>query len=182
MTKYNSIMLDIESTGLLAEHCNIMQIGAVKFNLETQEVSPSIFNKNLFPLPNRFWEDSTKKFWIKHKEVFKELQKNQVHAKEAIQAFTKWALIDTEDVSLYCKPTHFDQVFIESYYRQCELISPFHYRNCVDINSFLKGICFPDPVPDYEKTSLDLHNAVTDCLLDINRVFDVINGRKDNES
>ena len=64
---YSDVMLDIETTGTQPDRAAIIQIGAVKFNLETGAVSNHFFNRSMELPPWRAWSEDTRSWWMQQK-------------------------------------------------------------------------------------------------------------------
>lgn len=63
-------MLDIETTGIDPAHSHIIQIAAVRFNLETKEIDvDNMFDMSLMMMSaNRFWDEGTRAWWGRQKD------------------------------------------------------------------------------------------------------------------
>ena len=181
---YPDIMVDIESTGTQPEHTNIIQIAAYRFNLETGDVDPKAFDQCLIPLPTRFWDEDTRMWWSKMPDVLDGIWSRMKPARQVMEALTMWAVKDNEAASslrFWGKPTHFDHSFISSYYREVGLPNPFHFRNAIDQNSWIRARYFPEEAPRIEK-ELDFigheHNARDDALHQVRVVLEAYDRTK----
>lgn len=173
---FTDIMIDVETTGLVADDNAMIQLVGVKFNLETQEVSPDVFDKALTTPPNRYWDDSTRQFWQKMPKIYTELMARAEPASKVMEGFVDWVVKDQPEggYRFWAKPTTFDWSFVESYCRQHGLHMPFHYRTARDLNSYLAGlrgnpehVDLDDEVP-FEG---ERHNALWDAFHQINILF-----------
>lgn len=176
-TIYTDVMVDIETTGTQPDRAGILQIGAVKFNLETRQVDPNFFDRCLTVPNNRSWSEDTRAWWNQQKpSVLKDIKARAEPHQLVIPAFAQWAY-QTPGLRFWAKPTTFDFMFVASYFADAELLNPFHYRNAVDLNSFAKGLFYGDPagVPTIPARDMgDAHNAVNDCLMQLQYVYDLI--------
>lgn len=173
MVNFPDVIIDLETTGISPDHANIFQIAAVKFNVKTREVCPDIFSRNLFFTKNRYWEEGTRSFWKQNQPVFEKLMQDRVDPESALTDLVKW--LDGSNI-LWAKPSHFEFPFLDSYFKQFNVTNPFHYRDVQDLNSFLRGLCFPDTVPqtEYNSGGEALHDARTDCLLELKRLMEIL--------
>jgi hypothetical protein len=165
-------MVDLETTGTSPETTAIIQIAAVRFDMESGEISPVMFDRCLMMPHGRFFDESTREWWLKDKShilrsIFERSEKPEV----VMQAFVEWARagIDpaNDSLRLWAKPSHFEYPFIESYCRQFALPNPFYYRDVNDMNSFLRGRYFPHDPPPFERLipfEGDAHSALFDVV------------------
>lgn len=171
---YNDIMLDLETTGLDKGRTNILQIAAVRFNLAERTIDHNFFNRALLPVPGRFWDESTRAWWLKDKRaILEEIMTRMEDPKTVLLALTEWA---GTGKSMYAKPTHFDHAFLDQYYVDHGLQIPFHFRQANDMNSWIRSRYFPQEAPQHEwymPFEGDKHNALMDCLHQIKVLFHV---------
>lgn len=161
----DDIMVDVETTGVMPDRHAIIQIAAVRFNLETGEVDPAFFNQALHIPPTRSWMESTRDWWAKMPAVYAEIHKRKREPKIVLDEFKVW--LGNDKVRLWGKPSHFDHVFLSSYFHDFEIGNPFHFRDTNDVNSFIRGKYFPHNPPDFEKEvpfQGPAHNALFDAL------------------
>lgn len=177
--KYTDVMIDLETTGTMPDRTAIIQISAVKFNLETREVDPNFFDRCLSIPPHRFWDQSTAAWWAKQKpSTLRDILARQEDPRIVITDFAKWAY-QTPKLRFWSKPTTFDFMFLSSYFNDEGLANPFHYSmsNQVnysnDLNSFLTGLHYPNKVPEIAWTAGgSAHNALDDTLNQLKWLFD----------
>lgn len=177
---FTDVMVDCETTGVSSFDKNAMiQLAGVKFNIETQEVSPSVFNMSLKIPPNRFWDSSTREWWGKQKpHILQDILANGQDPKIVMGTFYSWLLEDypaTDDgLRFWSKPTHFDFSFVASYFHEYGFRNPCHYRSARDLNSFMSGLHGNANTTGYENKvefDGDEHNALHDCLFQIKMLF-----------
>lgn len=169
-------MLDLETTGLNANENAIIQIACVRFNRLTQEVDPDWFDQCLTVPPGRYWLEGTRDWWMdKNADVLRTILARQQPYRPVLEAFAAWVNKGSSlcEKALWCKPTTFDYTFIASYFRQFDMPMPFHYREAVDLNSYLLGRGHEDRRTFWKGIPNDgpAHNAIEDCLYQIRAVF-----------
>jgi len=179
-TRYLDVMVDIETTGTHPEHSAIIQIAAVRFNMDTMTVDANdMFNRCLAVAPGRFWEESTRAFWTgKNSKVYHEICTKMEDPETVIKAFQEWAnkgrAPSETPLRFWGKPTSFDYAFIQSYFRQFNVHLPFHYRYQRDMNSYIAGMRGNPDHPDIRiPFTGDEHNALHDVLHQIKTLFTV---------
>ena len=68
----------------------------------------------------------------------------------------------------WCKGLNFDWPFLESYFKECNLVMPFDFRQAKDTRSFIAGLQrsghYDEPDVDHVGSK---HDAVNDCLTQI---------------
>lgn len=175
--KYTDVMCDIETTGISPDRAAIIQIAAVRFNLETRQVDAGdMFNRCLAVPPTRSWDEGTREWWLgKNRAVLQNIMGRQEEHREVIEAFAKWAgYYHDQPLRMWGKPTHFDYSMLASYFREFEVMNPFHYRHAMDQNSFLRGLARTGEYQNFERQLEfvgDAHNAIFDCLHQIKVIF-----------
>ncbi len=176
---YTDCMVDIETTGTNPDRAGILQISAVRFNHNTQTVDHDFFDRCLTIPPHRFWDESTAAWWAKQKKgVLTGILSRQEPYRKVIADFAHWCQ-KCPGTTFWAKPTTFDFMFMSSYFKDEGLIFPFSYREAKDMNSFLYGLHYPNPVPQLPYKDMgDAHNALNDTLAQISMVFDHINLKK----
>lgn len=175
---YPDVMVDVETTGLDPSHSHILQIAAVRFNLEEKTIDTSeFFNRCLNQTtPNRFWDPGTRDWWMGQKaEVFEDIMVRAEDPALVMAAFEDFALRTRSEVPIrfWAKPTSFDFPFIQSYCRQFDRHIVFHYRHAKDVNTYLyaKGHTDIDAFWKGIETGADKHNALNDCIYQIAGLF-----------
>ena len=186
---YTDIMIDIETTGLEPNRNAILQIGAVKFNKDTQEVSPDFFNMSLSMMPWRSWDQGTLSWWRNQKPgLLESIMLQQKPYKEVMEAFQVYVNEANKDllgrthqqgIRFWSKPTHFDFMFIAGYFSDCGLVNPLSYRDANDMNSYIRGLYYPEQVDmDLERSVLhngDAHDGLQDCFYQLKILFAHLN-------
>lgn len=169
-------MLDLETTGLNANENGILQIACVRFNRLTKEVDPNWFDQCLTLPTGRYWDEGTRDWWMdRNADVLRTILPRARPYRDVLAEFDAWVRQGSSIMqkALWCKPTTFDYPFIAAYFRQMGLPMPFHYREAVDLNSYLLGRghenrkAFWDTIP----SDGPAHNAIEDCLFQIRAVF-----------
>lgn len=181
---YPDIMIDIETTGSPAgmgiDTIGCIQIGAIKFNADTQEVGPT-FNRCLALAPNRHWDEDTRQWWsTKNKPVLDGIIARMEDPQQVIRDFYAYCVTGVTDggARVWAKPTTFDCSILASYFRQYGLPSPFHYRLTRDLNSHIAGLAGSarhQPMAHIEDTGT-AHDALSDCVYQLRILFAAQNG------
>lgn len=169
----NSIMVDVETTGTSPDHAALIQIAAVRFNLEEKTVdSTDMFDRCLWLAPGRYWDEDTRVWWGKQKrEVLQSILRRGEDPSVVIKDFAKW--VGGSGVRLWAKPTTFEYPLLSSYFRQFEVQNPFHYRYCTDVQSYMLGR--GKNIDDlYAAVPMqgDAHNALHDVIYQIQLIFE----------
>lgn len=168
-------MIDVETTGTHPEENALLQIAAVRFNRLTQRIDTNVFDRCLTVPPGRYWSESTRDWWMDKPNVLTPILNRAEDPALVMKAFWDW-VAEGPGVCprvFWGKPTHFDYAFIGSYFRQFGLQQLFHYREAVDLNSYLLGKGHENR-REYWKgiTPIgDAHNALNDCFYQISAVF-----------
>ena len=169
---FTDIMIDTETTGLNPAYNGLMQLAGVKFNPETQEVSPDVFNEALALAPNRFWDESTREWWRKIPDVYQSIIERAREPQIVLKEFTTWVNKDGVPYRFWAKPTTFDWAFLDSYYQQFGMKIPFHYRTVRDMNSYIAGLHrSPEHVDIQVPFEGKEHDALWDCFHQIQVLF-----------
>lgn len=171
-------MIDLETTGLDPAHAAIIQIAAVRFNYQTMEIGPS-FVAGLEIPEGRFWDEGTREWWLSKWSVLEPILKSARPPAVVMQEFAAWCCNTSpalEDNRLWAKPITFEWPLLQSYSRQFDVALPFHYRNCIDLNSFTRGMQGkPGALPIDKQFNIpfegDAHNALDDVLHQIKQAL-----------
>lgn len=171
--EFPDIMVDLETTGTNFGHCAIIEIAAVRFNLAKNTVAPDFFRRSLLIPRHRFWQEGGREFWMKRKETLQNIMATMEDPKAVLIAFHQW--VGHREAVLWGKPSHFEHLFLSSYFEEYDVPNPFHYRRANDMNSFIRGMWFPAVPPDIEYEmpfSGDVHSALPDALHQLKVVFE----------
>jgi len=177
---FTDVMVDIETTGSTSfDHTAVLQIAAVKFNYDTEEIDSNFFNASMSIPPGRYWDEGTRTWWGKQKPgVLKTIMSTARDPAVVMKEFYNWLLQDYPDTKeglrWWSKPTHFDYSFIASYFHQYGLTNPCHFRFARDLNSFSAGLSGSAAHPDIEKLvdfDGDEHNALYDSIFQLKALF-----------
>ena len=161
----NNVMVDIETTGTDAGRHAILQISAWRFGLKEGEIDPNPFNMCLHKPPHRSWDEGTRHWWYsdaQRREVLNRIYASAQRPEVVIPAFVEWCR-PSESPIFWSKPSHFDFQFVQSYCTDYSQPMPFHYRNAQDMNSFIRGLHFPNEMP---QLTVPFHGAAHDALYD----------------
>lgn len=174
---YTDAMVDIETGDTDPARGYVFQIAAVKFNRTTREVSSDIFDRCLLPAtqPNRRWNEDTREWWSKRQDVLHAMLPRMEHTYDVLQAFSQWT--GYGGLTLWAKPTHFEHPFLQSLYKDHDLQIPFHYRTANDVNSFARGVYWPNEPPNWEKLiefTGSEHSAIDDVWHQLRCLYKVL--------
>lgn len=170
-------MLDLETGGLSPDHSPILQIAAVKFDLGSRRVnSDNMFDRCLHMAPNRFWDEGTRDWWAsQNQDTYRGIISRAEDPATVLWDLVTWVVSDTlndQPLVFWSKPSTFDYPLITSYFRQYGLQNPWHYRQVIDMNSFIRGMAGrTDCELNYTPFIGPAHNALVDVLNQINNLF-----------
>jgi len=175
MTQYTDVMVDIETTGLQPDRHAILQIAAVRFNAETREVDPQFFDKCLTMPAYRSWDEGTRRWWSQQSPtVYNSIISRAEPYADIMAQFQQW-YNENPNIRFWAKPTHFDFMFLASYFSDCDLASPMNYRTAKDMNSFIQGLYGHEEVPQDVEAGVSIdgaaHNALNDCFWQLKVLF-----------
>ncbi|WP_419902160.1 3'-5' exoribonuclease domain-containing protein [Kiloniella sp.] len=171
--EFPDVMVDIETTDTMPDRGAIIQLAAVRFNLEKRTVdAKDMFDRCLKMPPTRRWGEDTRKWWSEqNQEVYRSITSRAEDPGLVMKDFCTWAY-PQDSMRFWGKPTHFDFSFVASYCTDYGLHNPFHYRHANDMNSFLRGIYHPREVDEVDfQFEGDAHNAIHDVLNQIKYLF-----------
>lgn len=167
------IMVDIETTGTMPDRHAILQIAAVRFDLDTMDVDTNTFDKCLRILPTRSWDEDTRQWWGTQKQtVLQEIYGRMEPAGTVMRDFAEWVGYGTP-ARFWSKPLSFDFMFIASYFRDCEVHNPFDFRMAMDCRSYLRGLAHPHEFISEKSIEFigDAHNALFDTFHQVRWLF-----------
>lgn len=169
---YTDIMVDLETTHIQPDSGAILQIAAVKFNLEKRIVCPDYFDRCLTIPNHRSWSESTRTWWVgKRLDLLNELVGRAEPWRPVTEAFVRYAYPPGQ-YRFWSKPSHFDFQFIQSYVNDIEMPQPFAHWEANDLRSFLRGGFFPEQPPKIELEFVgEVHNALWDTFHQIKMLF-----------
>lgn len=174
---YGDIMVDLETGGTTPGRHPMIQLAAVRFDLERGWLHHDFFCASLTIPPHLHWEESTRDWWLKDKrELLAKILSQQEDWREVLIRFQKW--VGPSKPRFWSKPTSFDFPILQSYYKDAGLHFPFHYRTANDLNSWIRARYWPRS-PKYDERSIgeftgELHNAIDDVLHQIKLLFTVV--------
>lgn len=173
---HNQIMVDLETTGLNAGRNAMIQLAAVRFNLEEDgSLSPDFFDECLRIPKWRSWDEGTRNWWLgdaTRRKILEGIQARMRDPKEVIEQFRDW-VFESDSPVFWSKPSHFDWGFVQSYCEDFGVVVPFHYRYANDMNSFIRGIHAPEEPPGISVPMRgDAHNALYDVINQIETLWE----------
>jgi DNA polymerase III epsilon subunit-like protein len=167
------VMVDLESTGTDPAHSAIIQIAAVQFNYDTEEIGP-IFNRCLLMAPHRFWNEDTRTWWGKqNKVVFDSISARQEPPEQVFRDFLTYASVGGNGLRLWAKPITFEWGFLASHFAQYGLPMPFHYRVARDLNTHVAALAGGADHVEMEHLHIgsSAHDALADCVQQLRVLF-----------
>lgn len=173
---WTDCMVDLETTGTDQQFNAIIQIAAVKFNPKTQEISHDFFDRCLMIAPNRYWQESCVQWWSERKpSVLQGIMARMEDPATVLTALRDWS--GGGGLRMWGKPSHFDHSFLDTYYKQFGMQTPFHFRATNDMNTFIRARYWPENPPNWEADipfEGEKHNALHDVLHQLKVLFHVM--------
>lgn len=178
-TVMTDLMVDIETTGADPQNTAMIQLAAIPFNYETEEIGTP-FNRCLEMPLNRYWDEGTKRWWHDSEEKRAVLQDIQMRAEDpivVINAFFDYVRAFDVKPRFWSRGA-FDWGFIEHYLRQFNLPMPFHFSDARDLRSHMSGLFGKPYEPNMHWLTMEgsAHNALFDCVIQLKRLFSAKNG------
>lgn len=171
MTAFYDFMSDIETTGTRGDRNAILSLAGVAFNYAEGVVSPDTFYVTMEMPPWRTWCEDTRAWWHKQDpETFRLATENPVSLGEGMYRYQQWVRKVTgalEPPRLWAKPISFEWPFIESCFRDAGVDNPFFFRDCIDMQSFIRGMRMDPSAPAFDKQVPFVgreHHALDDTL------------------
>lgn len=176
MTKYYDIMFDLETTGTNPAFAGIIQIAAVRFNLEERAIDATdMFDRCLHLLPGRFYDESTRKWWLsRNRAVHDRITARAEPPIPVLSAFFDWVLKDydaAEPIRLWSRPICFDWAMLDTHLRQIGREMPAHFRYSMDMNSYIRGLGKGPMTELYYTENESNHDALIDTLNQVGNLF-----------
>lgn len=169
---YPDLMVDVETTGLTAHACALIQIGAVPFNYDAGTIdSSNLFKASLTMPRTRYWTDDTQRFWmVDNAEVYWSIMEQAEPHEVAFRRFYDWVCAQG-DVRFWSKGM-LDWNMIESYCKMYDLDMPFNFRQVKDMRSFVAGLYGQAEYvePQVERVGKG-HDALSDSLTQLKILF-----------
>lgn len=172
------IMVDTETTDTDPFRGGIIQLSAIKFNLDSCKIG-DMFDACPKMLDTRRWSESTRKFWrVDNKEVYAEIVGREQPARNVFQSFADYCSVGAPfgGYTFVAKPLKFDWPFVESHMIELGIPFPFAHHQYLDMNSYIAGLqgistkpSVEDEVPFPENGRK--HNALHDCAWQLDVLF-----------
>ena len=180
---FPDVMIDIETTGTQPDMTSMIQLSAVKFNLKQRKIDTgAFFDQCLFPLPRRFWDEGTRGWWM-HEERYPilsgKIMPRMRDAKTVLEEFTAWmGGAPAHGVRMWSRG-RFDDQFIASHLRDCQMQQIFDYRAITDLRTFEFALFYPGSIPSESDLNLpqfqgDKHDGIADCFHQLRRLFAMV--------
>lgn len=173
-TQMTDVMVDIETTGTNPQYGNIIQIAAIQFNFETEEIGP-VFDRCLAFAPNRSWSEGTRKWWLDQKPgILSGIIDRMEHPLEVMNAYQQFVLNSGRQLRFWSRGG-FDWAFIASYCEQYELEMPHKFWEARELRTFLAALKGTADEPDMkwvaDTVKGDKHNALFDVVVQLKQLF-----------
>jgi len=173
--QFPEVMIDYETTSTDPSHGAIIQLAAVRFNLEERTVDSEMFDQCLMIPENRFWSEDTREWWLSDEERAAHLDTIWPRMRDpqtVLREFSQWAARDLDGQApiMWAKPTLFEYPFLQSYYSQFSMPMPFPHWSAQDLNSWCRARGLPrlEKSLEFEGTE---HHALHDVLHQIKALF-----------
>jgi DNA polymerase III alpha subunit (gram-positive type) len=168
--QFPDVMIDLETTGLAPNNSAIIQIGAVRFNLKERTIG-DMFNQSMTIPYGRFWDEGTRNWWAQRGQVYQDIMSVARPPAMVMTQFAQWCE-PINSMRFWAKPLSFDFPFLQSYFTQFDLQFPFDFRQANDMNTFIRSLYFPEPMPQLDVPFQgDAHNALMDSIHQISVLF-----------
>lgn len=165
-------MIDVETTGTRPEHTAILQIAAAEFDLEGQQVGET-FDRCMWMPDGRFWDEDTRAWWASQPQhILQGIEARMEDPAIVMTAFAEWVRARDPNPVMWAKPITFEFPLLASYFRQFNLLNPFHFRYATDLQSYCVGR--GKSIKDVEQSvefQGDKHNAIFDVFYQIQCAF-----------
>lgn len=171
------VMIDIETTGTDPYHNAMIQLAAIQFNYETQEIG-SVFNHCLRIPAGRYWDEDTREWWGKQKaHILQDIYSKMQDPRDVTLAFNDFICSAGQPLRFWSRGS-FDWWFVQSYFDWCDRPMPFAHNAAMDLRAFQSGLFGKPKEPDMSWLTHpgDAHNALYDCVLQLKRLFSCANG------
>lgn len=158
------IMLDVETTGTNPDRHAVIQIAAVRFDLETGEVDgANMFNQCLDIPPWRSWDQDTAEWWNTKSAVLRSIYARMRPHREVLAELVEWAGYDSP--VMWAKPITFYYMFVASALKDAGQHNPFSYREAMDIRSYLRGLA--GGTHYIQEKELEFQGPAHDAIFDV---------------
>lgn len=174
---YRDVMVDIETTGTDASHNHIIQIAAVRFDIESKKIDVNeMFDRCLHPVGHRVWDLGTRHWWSQQKPgLLESILDRGEDPSVVLRAFADFIAHtkSSKPVRIWAKPISFEWPFLQSHMKEYGVDMPVPYWNCMDLNSYINGRGHDDRKAFWNEIEFegDAHNALFDVLHQIKGAF-----------
>lgn len=159
--------VDIETTGTDPSHTCIIQIAAVEFDPHEKKIFlDRTFDRCLYMPETRRWDEDTREFWMKQpSHILDGIWNRMENPQLVLKDFAQWMGYADENY-IWAKPISFEQPFLQSYYKEFNVPQPWHYRNGMDVNTWLRAKGIEDPTKYAKDIPFigDVHDALADSI------------------
>ena len=172
---YDQVMVDIETTGTNPNHNAMIQLSAVRFNMDG-EVDMNMFDECLLIPGNRYWSEETRDWWAtQNQDTLRKIWGNMRDPATVLREFQAWVSRDLDSVVpvMWAKPISFEWPFLESYFTEFGVAKPFHYSDVQDLRSWCRARGLPLLDREIEFAG-EAHDAIHDVLHQIQTLFTLL--------
>ena len=182
--QFPDVMVDIETSGTDPSRTAMIQLAAVRFNIEEGTIDTSSFFKQSLAIPpGRFWDEETRKWWYTDKRALLEgIQARARPPKDVMVEFQQWIVaghVGGQPTRFWSKPQSFDWPFVDSYFQQFEMANPMSFREAVDMRTYCRTVLGTWNLRDIDKIEKGIpfqgaeHDALMDAIHQIRVVLTV---------
>jgi DNA polymerase III epsilon subunit-like protein len=176
-SEMTDVIVDCETTGTDPYHNGMIQLAAIKFNYDTEEIG-GVFNRSLVLPPNRYWSESTRQWWGQQRPgLLQEIMAKEEDAQDVIRAYHQFIGAEGQPLRFWSRGS-FDFWFVQSYMDQFGLPMPHQFWKARDTRSFLAALHGTADEPDLSWVTApgDAHNALRDNVVELKRLFNAKHG------
>lgn len=171
------VIVDCETTGTDPYHNGMIQLAAIQFNYETEEIG-RVFNHSLRLPSNRYWSEDTRRWWGQQRPgLLQEIMLKEEDPQEVIRGYFDFIGQAGRPLRFWSRGS-FDFWFVQSYMDQYGLPMPHQFWAARDTRSYLAGLHgTPDePKMQWVTAAGDAHNALRDNVVELKKLFSAKHG------
>ena len=189
-SKFSNYMVDIETTGTRPDLNHIVEVAIVPFELIHTNVviSPEEYHLK-FKLnsdqKHRQYDPSTMTWWGKQNKQIADKVFSQFFNPEInnAQVLTQLAIFISHTTNgkarFWSKPNSFDYMFLQSLFKDFQIVFPFSYWNALDLSGFCSGLAYlqqntlDSKIYEPETRSL-AHDSMGDCYFQLDWISNAL--------
>lgn len=167
----NNYMLDVETTGLDPSTNAITSVAVLPFDVDmgTMYVQRAIHCR--LPIPRDRMDNAETMAWrMQHRVGPRERKLDELSFETFAMRLNHLVMQSSGPPIVWAKPSTFDIPFLRSYYARYrvesrDVVWPFHYRNVMDLRSYIKGTGFDAEEIYTYVGKAGAHDALADCVM-----------------